>query len=184
MTAHDSWVFLKTGTPFDTLKELFPEGFPVRDPFAAEIEMCEGLPAPLWVIDRDRLLPEQTVYLVKHIVINFDESHPILKAAESGRLLLHGFWVEKLVVGREGHQRSLELEEFKWKMCGKPTETRKVAKWEEFVDDQRRRWIDGNEEPPPLKKQSPRNRMIEFSSTMFFDAVYLEVRPEQGIDNE
>lgn len=33
MTAHDTWVQLKEGHPFEDIDHLFPYGFPMRDPF-------------------------------------------------------------------------------------------------------------------------------------------------------
>lgn len=60
MTKHDSWVYLKEGSPYDAIAELFPSGYPVRDPFAvATTTDANGQVIPLWIIDLYRLNPMQ-----------------------------------------------------------------------------------------------------------------------------
>jgi hypothetical protein len=56
MTAHDSWVTLKEGSPYDKIMHLFPNGLPVRDPFPMEIGRTpDGQRLPLYAIDLLRL---------------------------------------------------------------------------------------------------------------------------------
>lgn len=60
MTQHDSWVRLCSNSPYDALLELFPKGFPVRDPFPIGTGRTrQGEAVSLWAIDIDRLDMDQ-----------------------------------------------------------------------------------------------------------------------------
>jgi hypothetical protein len=50
MSKHDSWVYLIPNSPFQTIVEMFSEGFPARDPFPMPVS--DGIAAnPKWLGD-------------------------------------------------------------------------------------------------------------------------------------
>lgn len=149
MTKHDTWVFLKTPCPYDAIKPLFPRGFPCRDPFP--MTAAQGEAIALWVIDIERLTPQQT-YQIANVIAqknNADIDEVMDEAIAARGFGLSDEWIENMEVGPEGYARTMELKEFLEAQPTVPTPKAKQA-YREFVDSQIERWIDGDEIPPPL----------------------------------
>ena len=59
MSKHDTWVYLVEGNPFEPIQHLFPEGFPMRDPFPLGFSERDNKHFALFVMDSCRLDDEQ-----------------------------------------------------------------------------------------------------------------------------
>jgi hypothetical protein len=145
MTQHDTWVHLKPGNPLEPIAYLFPEGIPMRDPFP--MSLATDGETLLWITDTERLLVEQanaiaTVIAQKHGVDVEDIMHECMN---NGGFAIGHHWVDCMYCGAEGHQRTKEVYDF---MEKHPEPT--PEQFQAFLDDQIRRWIDGNEEPQPI----------------------------------
>lgn len=148
MTIHDTWVFLKTPSPYDSIKYLFPQGFPMRDPFpTAKGRDIDGSPVALWIIDHSRLDDKQYNALVYLIADHFNSSIAEVsnEATRRGGFAINDKWMDRMEVGAEGYARSMELKAFV-----ESDHTRSVERFKEFLADQLERWVNGNTEPPPL----------------------------------
>ena len=146
LSKHDSWVYLVEGSPYDEIKSMFPEGFPVRDPFPMDYALVppDLLPIPLWTIDYSRLTYAQSETLAKLIgsQCGVDFREVLLEAEAKGGFGLERRWAKRLECGAEGVQRTRELADF-LKVNQEPT----AEAWDKFFSDQFEHWIKGNEIP-------------------------------------
>lgn len=147
MTKHDTWVLFKTPSPYDSIKLFFPHGFPMRDPFPM-YSVQEGEPASLWMVDLERLDGFQiraiAFTVATHNEITVDE---VLDAAiAAGGFAMRSQWVERLEVGPEGYQRTMELKEF-FDITPDPIPQEAFSR---FLNSQIERWVEGDEIPPPM----------------------------------
>lgn len=148
MSKHDSWVTLKPGSIYDRLIDLFPDGIPVRDPFPMEsVREPDGTRIMIYTIDLLRLGDSQFDAIADAIA----DKHGIFPeeikkdAIATGGFGLQCGLIDELECGAEGWQRNNELADF---LYAKPQPS--VEAMSCFFDDQQRRWIDGDEIPPPL----------------------------------
>lgn len=149
MSKHDTWVFLKTPSPWDSIKHGFPHGFPMRDPFPmVKVTNPAGEPVALWIVDMARLSDAQFDMIAFLLADrNNCEVEEILdQAVSAGGFGIDNEWIEKIEVGPEGWQRGKELAEF---LESNPKSNRRAA-MHEFHSNQIARWIEGDETPPPL----------------------------------
>lgn len=114
MTHHDTWVFLKTPCPYDAIKPLFPRGFPMRDPFPMTMAQSEEEEIVLWVIDIERLTPQQTYQIAYIIAQNSgaDIDDVMDEAIAARGFGLSNEWIGNMEVGPEGYARTMELKQF------------------------------------------------------------------------
>jgi hypothetical protein len=150
MTKHDTWVKLKPGNPYESVVDLFPERkIPMRDPFPLEqVTTPEGELVPLWIIDLERLSPIQ-MNAVAQLIAQRRGAALIEVQAEAASLGGFGMadgWIEAMECDAEGFQRSKELADF-FETAPQPPS---VRAWREFYHSQHDRWIEGNEQPPPI----------------------------------
>lgn len=147
MTKHDTWVKLKPGNPYESIMHLFPDGtFPMRDPFPLERTSFDG--PTLWIIDLERLKSSQST-AISQLIASHCGVEPIEVATEAmrkGGFSMNHEWVEEMQCGDESFQRSKELADFLSTAPQPPT----AEAWMEFCNSQVERWIDGNEQPPPI----------------------------------
>ena len=146
MTKHDTWVKLKPGNPFEPIMHLFADSMmPMRDPFP--IELSADAKASLWIIDLERLKSSQATAITQLIATNCGVN-PIevqTAAMNKGGFAMNYQWVESMQCGNEGFQRQRELVEF-LETAPEPS----PQAWAEFINGQIERWIEGNEQAPPI----------------------------------
>ncbi|NJK46995.1 hypothetical protein HC931_01140 [Candidatus Gracilibacteria bacterium] len=163
MTKHDSWVYLVPQSPFEAIANWFPNGFPVRDPWPA-VMMGDS---SIWQVDLERLATSQVWAFAEIFAINRKLTRDeILDGIQQSNFIgIDDCWVDRLDVGPEGMQRTLELANF---LEVHPEYT--PDQWQEFMADQQRRWIDGNEQPPPMPQTidevDPRLRTPEIEAAI------------------
>lgn len=163
MTAHDSSVYLIPQSPFAAIEAHFPNGVPVRDPWPAVMIGDSSL----WQVDLDRLSTAQVFAFAEIFAINRGLTRAeILDGIQQSNFIgIDDCWVDRLDVGPEGMQRTLELAKF---LEVHPKYT--SEQWQEFMADQHRRWIDGNEQPPPMpqtiEELDPRLRTPEIEEAI------------------
>lgn len=152
MTKHDSWVFVKANSPYEPIKHLFPEGFPVRDPFPLEYAKTPDGTFALWSIDVPRLSSRQRESLVNLIAQRCGTSpeNVIAEMVSDNTLNMSHHWVEKIECGVEGITRQNELVQFQSRKFDSP-EAEYFA-FVEFKEQQYRDWIHGKKEPNPFPK--------------------------------
>ena len=151
MTKHDTWVTLKPNNPLSEIIHLFPdEQIPMRDPFPMEVGVSNSGNAALFVIDLDRLSSIQAAEITKIYArtLNASVDEIFGEALVSKGFAINSLFIDGLFCGAEGYQRTKESADF-YDRCPNPT----VEQIEEFMQDQRKRWIDGNEQPPPIPKE-------------------------------
>lgn len=151
MSKHDSWVRLRKSSPYEALLELFPQGFPVRDPFPMHTSRTtDGQKVALWTIEIDRLNGEQ-VRAIAYAIAHQNGADPIEVLDEAialGSFGLDERWIKSLEMGAEGYARTLELRNF---MLTNPLITSGTSQaMRDFMQSQVERWIEGDEVPPPL----------------------------------
>lgn len=171
MSVHDSWVTLNPGSIYDRLIDLFPSGIPVRDPFPMDsAKTTDGARVLLYTIDLLRLNDSQFDAIADTIADNCDASPEEVK---KGAISYQGIGLQrgligKLTSGAEGWQRAKELVDFLTATLQPNAEA-----MNSFFDDQRRRWIDGNEQPPPipdwLAEVDPRFYVFELERAIEFN---------------
>ena len=150
MTKHDTWVRLKPGNPYEPILDLFPDGMiPMRDPFGIErVTGPDGKPVVLWIVDLERLSNIQAnaiaVLIANHR--GAQASEVANEAVARGGFAMNAEWVESMECGPEGFARSKELVDFLENAPQPPSE----RAWREFYNSQHDRWIEGNQEPPPI----------------------------------
>ncbi len=163
MTKHDSWVYLIPQSPFEAIAGHFPDGFPVRDPWPATIVGD----ATLWHVDLERLDNFQVFALAEIFAINRGlTTDEILDGIQQSNFIgIDNRWVDRLEVGPEGMQRTLEIAKYFEKHPESTSE-----QWQAFLTDQQRRWIDGNEQPPSvpqtIEEIDPRLRTLELEAAI------------------
>jgi hypothetical protein len=151
MSKHDTWVFLKTDSPYKDILDLFPQGIPMRDPFPLERANGAFEGEALWIIDLDRLSSGQALELTKLIAAHC-KVLPIAvyeEAIAKGGFAIRAEWVERMMCGPEGMQRTRELADFLESAPQPPS----AEAFMEFYEDQHRRWISGSEKPEPLPER-------------------------------
>lgn len=147
MTNHDSWIALQPGTIYDDLLHLFPEGIPVRDPFPMEAARSpDGERVVLYTIDLLRLNDSQFDEIADAIA---DVNGLSPEEIKTNALLMGGFGlrsglVKSISSGAEGLQRVKELIYF-FNANPQPS----AEAFDSFLEHQRRKWIDEDEQPPP-----------------------------------
>ncbi len=148
MTKHDTWVKLKPGSPYDPILDLFPDGVPMRDPFPLERVTVNGEQVALWVVDFERLDPAQANALAELIASHrgAEAVEVIQEAFLRGGFAMPSGWVESMECDAEGFQRTKEIADF-FETAPQPPSK---AAWQEFYNSQHERWIDGDEQPPPI----------------------------------
>jgi hypothetical protein len=188
MSIHDTWVKLSPASPYDRIMHLFPQGIPMRDPFSMAvskaIDPVTGSPATLWIVDMERLTGEQFEALAATIATGCDArtSDVIDEATEQGGFAIRYEWVVDMEGGAECFRRTQELADFLEAAPERGTPAASIA-WKEFVNDQRRRWIDGDEIPPPLPERiedfDPRMRTPELKEALIAQRIN-KVLAEKG----
>ncbi|MBD2415068.1 hypothetical protein FACHB389_15020 [Nostoc calcicola FACHB-389] len=147
MTKHDTWVKLKPDSPYQPILYLFPDGMiPMRDPFP--MELSADRKASIWIVDLERLKSSQATAITQLIASNLGVE-PIEVATEAmkkGGFSMNYQWIESMQCGDEGFQRQRELAEF-FETAPQPPS---ADSWAEFINSQFQRWIEGNEQPPPI----------------------------------
>ncbi len=150
MTKHDTWVKLKPGNPYESVLDLFPESkIPMRDPFPLERVTTPGRnQVSLWIIDLERLNPTQQAAIAQLIASrhNADLDEVLAEAATVKGFSMADGWVESMECGAEGFERSKELADFFENAPQPPS----AKAWQQFYNSQHERWIQGNEQPPPV----------------------------------
>ncbi|MDZ8108970.1 MAG: hypothetical protein RM338_25560 [Nostoc sp. DedQUE12a] len=148
MTKHDTWVKLKPSNPYEPILDLFADAMiPMRDPFPLERTSSFG-GAPLWIIDLERLSSVQSQALAQ-IIASHRGATPTEVATEAinkGGFAISDEWVDSMWCGAEGVQRTKELADFLETAPQPPS----AGAWQEFYNSHYSRWIEGNEEPPPI----------------------------------
>lgn len=148
MTQHDTWVTLKPNNPLSGIMHLFPDSqIPMRDPFPMGRGDEDDEKTALMVIDIDRLSSIQSTEILKLYAQRLEISHGIMfqQSLEMGGFPIKHSYVAKMSCGPEGFQRTKELANFL-----ENNQPLTVEAFEKFYDDQYERWIDGDEQPPPL----------------------------------
>lgn len=150
MTKHDTLVRLKPNSPYASALQFFKNGFiPMRDPFPLERSVSDtGEEAALWVTDWERMSDEQ-IHALAAIIANHCGVTPeevIEDSRPSNGFGIRQEWVESMQCGAEGFQRCKEVADFLENAPQPPT----TEAWQAFYQDQYQRWIDGNEQPPPM----------------------------------
>ena len=144
---HDSWVFLIDNSPFDSIKPLFPQGFPVRDPFPIKLATDPNTneSVPLWTIDTIRLEQDQleAIVILMAQVKNVEASLVYEHVQQTQSLGLAHKWVRYLECGIEGITRQNELAKFLEKFDDNPSQ----SVYREFIEQQIRDWVEGNKKP-------------------------------------
>ncbi|MEH2422497.1 MAG: hypothetical protein V7K48_16745 [Nostoc sp.] len=153
MTKHDTWVKLKPGNPYEPILDFFPDGMiPMRDPFPLERTVGQnGEEVALWIIDVERLSSIQFQILVQAIAISC-KADAIEVAAEAelkGGLAMNSKWVASMQCWVEGFARAKELADFLSTAPDVGTPEAAIA-FQEFCNSQYERWVEGNQEPPPI----------------------------------
>lgn len=151
MTKHDTWVTLKLDNPLSGIMHLFPEShIPMRDPFPMELVISDSGNAALFVIDLDRLSSIQATEITKIYAktLNVSVDEIFSDALTNGGFTVNSVYVDQLFCGAEGYQRTKEVADF-YDKCPNPSHEQ-IA---EFMQDQRDRWVNGNEQPPPMPKE-------------------------------
>jgi hypothetical protein len=153
MTKHDTWVRLKPNSPYQPILHLFnSEMIPMRDPFGMERAKDDsGKKIVLWIIDLERLSSVQANSLAQLIATHrgVDAVEVATEAHNKGGFAMSSEWIESMMCGAEGMQRGKELADF---LETAPQPPSKSAV-DDFYQDQRARWIDGNEVPPPMPRR-------------------------------
>jgi hypothetical protein len=152
MTKHDTWVKLKPGNPYEPILDRFPDGLiPMRDPFPLEKTMHEGKVIPLWIIDLERLT-EMQINGLAQLTADFNgvtAVEVVQEAQAKGGFAMGEGWIESINCDAEGFQRSKELADFFETAPQSPSKKAQKA-WANFYTSQHERWIQGNEQPPPV----------------------------------
>lgn len=150
MTKHDTVVRLKPNSPYASALQFFEDGYiPMRDPFPMERGVSDtGEEAALWVTDWERMSGDQIRALASAIANHcgatadevIEDAHP------SNGFGIRQEWIESMQCGAEGFQRLKEVADFLENAPQPPT----AEAYQAFHQDQHQRWIDGNEQPPPM----------------------------------
>ena len=150
MTKHDTWVKLKPRNPYEPILDLFLDGMiPMRDPFPLErVTDADDQQIAMWIIDLERLKTFQTAAIAQLIASlrNADPLEVTQEAISHGGFAMRHEWVEFMWCGDEGIQRQKELADF-FETAPQPPTARAYRK---FYNSQHERWIEGNEQPPPI----------------------------------
>lgn len=146
MIRHDSWVFLYPDNPLDQVRDSFPWGYPVRDPFPMVYGKSGGGSIPLMLIDHDRLNIVQFNELAMAIAKErqAELAEVIKEAKATGGFGFKYEYVVKLFVGAEGFTRTKEAESY---FADKNMGTLDPEVWQQFVNQQEQDWIVGEKEP-------------------------------------
>lgn len=152
MTKHDTVVRIKPNSPYESALQAFEDGFiPMRDPFPMERGVSDtGEVTSLWVTDWERMSDEQ-IQALAVVIANHCGATPeevLEDARPSNGFGIREGWIESMQCGAEGFQRCKEVADFLENTPQPPT----AEAYKAFYDDQYRRWIDGNEQPPPMPK--------------------------------
>ncbi len=149
MSKHDTWVRLKPNSPYKSIEHLFPEGFPMRDPFPMEVgRNAEGEIVPLWIVDIDRLEEIQMTALSVTIARGCNTTPDIVisEALEKKGFSISHVWVDSMCGGAENYRRTIEfLDSEKQIEVGK-----NAIAWERFYQQQLNDWINGDRIPEPM----------------------------------
>lgn len=130
--------------------QYFPEGIPMRDPFAMEfVRGAAGEIIPCWVVDLDRLEGIQFTAIAEAIAYGMkaDPHEVAAEALAKGGFLIRAEWIASMECGAEGVARAIEYTEF----LKTPIKATAIEDFRAFLEDQKRRWIDGDEIAPPLQ---------------------------------
>ncbi len=152
MSKHDTWVRLYPNSPLSNYLHLFPQGIPMRDPFGFEyVRDRNGELVCLWIVDLNRLTAEQADAIASEIASSFGVEASAVKqdAYENGGFAINGAWIASMACGAEGMQRTKELADFLETAPQPPS----MEAMDQFLNSQQRRWIDGDETPPPLPRK-------------------------------
>ncbi|MEH2151040.1 hypothetical protein [Nostoc sp.] len=169
MTKHDTWVKLKPGNPYESILGLFPGGrIPMRDPFPLErVTLADGEQVALWMVDLERLSSVQSIAIAQVIAHSFgaDATEVAAEAVGFGGFAMKHEWVGFMWCGDEGIQRQKELADF-FETAPQPPSAKA---YREFYNNQRDRWIEGDEVPPPINSiedVDPRLRTPELEQAL------------------
>lgn len=118
----------------------------MRDPFPM-VSAPGADRLSLWIVDLERLSELQIHALASVIAVRCGVTtiEVVDEAVATGGFGMSSEWVERIDVGPEGLQRTLELKEF---FETTPEITQEAFTL--FLDSQYLRWVDGDEVPPPV----------------------------------
>ena len=104
MSKHDTWVHLIPNSPYKSIEHLFPEGFPMRDPFPMEIaQNTENEIVSLWIVDLSRLNDEQREAFATVLAEEFNVSAQLVleEAKREGGFAMNHAWIDSMWGGAE-----------------------------------------------------------------------------------
>ena len=146
----------------------------MRDPFGMErVRDRNGEIVSLWIVDMERLNEQQIDALAFAIASGFGVDPEAVRAdaIANGGFAINGNWIASMECGAEGMQRTKELADF-LETAPQPPSGEAL---DEFYASQRRRWIDGDEVPPPLPK-----RIEEFDSRLVTPELEAALKAQQA----
>lgn len=168
MTKHDTWATLKLGNPLSEIIHLFSNNqIPMRDPFPMELVVSDSGNAALFTIDLDRISSTQAIEIAKIYARNLNASVEEIfgDALTSKGFAINSVFVDQLFCGDEGYQRTKEVADF-YDEFPNPSHEQIAG----FMQSQRDRWINGNEQPPPMPRKfqniDPRLQSPEIEDAM------------------
>lgn len=146
MSKHDTWVELIEGHPFEAIKDLFPEGFPMRDPFPLGFSKRDKKHFSLWHMDMNRLDDDRIMAIAELMAQKFKVTKEvILDDAKNNGFLIDHKWVKSMWGEAENYRRTIELADFFEAHPDPGTED--IAS---FICQQTADWVDGDRIPDPL----------------------------------
>lgn len=151
MAKHDTWVELIDGHPFEAIQGLFPEGFPMRDPFPMGFSERDKEHFSLWYMDMDRLDDDQIMAIAELMAKKFKVTKGIILDDEnfkSNGFLVDHKWIKSMCGEAENYQRTIELADF-FEAHPDPS-TEDIAS---FICQQDEDWIKGDRVPDPLPER-------------------------------
>ena len=151
MSKHDTWVHLIPNSPYKSIEHLFPEGFPMRDPFPMEIaQNTENEIVSLWIVDLSRLNDEQREAYATVLAEEFNVSAQLVleEAKREGGFAMNHAWIDSMWGGAESYRRTIEfLDSEAGRENGKNAQA-----WESFYQQQLNDWINGDRIPEPMSE--------------------------------
>ena len=150
MTKHDTWASVTDSCFFKAATIFFEkERIPLRDPFPFPLKSYNKFTFDFYQIDTERLAATQYMALKKLYKSHMKSSDEgIVRIIESNNVFcVHMNDICRKFYGAEGYQRMVEFLDFT-----KKNPELDINKYIAFCDDQKTRWIDGDEEPKSLRK--------------------------------
>jgi hypothetical protein len=153
MSKHDTWAELIDGHPFEQIDYLFPDGYPLRDPFPLMVAQTEDENIALFVIDIQRLDPEQIDAIAEVLAEKYNiTKQEMLEDAKVNpfcTFCIQASWIESLSGDAEAYRRNIEFLDYFDGLNGEPTK----EQLQSFMRQQKADWIDGNKIPEPMPEK-------------------------------